>query len=185
AGDSDLNYKVDGIDLATLGLNWSPAGTTRRWAEGDTDGDGDVDGVDLAALGLNWVPGGYGSEGLGAGPLLTSTAPTSEASDEPLPTAEVDADESQPMAPLDMDVVAIAPRMAPGTGAAMPAVKPIDLTAFGGTSQPAGRGLLSTSDDATVDVVSAAGTDVDKSLAGNALRDGLVDVLAAAEPGAV
>jgi hypothetical protein len=60
-GDADEDMDVDGVDLATLGLNWSPAVAGKVWAEGDFDDDGDVDGVDLAALGLNWAPGGYGA----------------------------------------------------------------------------------------------------------------------------
>jgi hypothetical protein len=178
AGDSDLNYKVDGTDLATLGLNWSPGGTTKRWAEGDIDGDGDIDGTDLAALGLNWSPAGYGSEVLGASPLLTSTGPTSEALDEPLATTAVAADESQPVVPLDLDVVAIAPRMALGTRATMPAVEPID---FGGALQATGQTILTTSDDAVADVVAIAETDVDKMPhdgIGGALGEDLVDILA-------
>ena len=58
AGDTDFDGDVDATDLATLGLNWDPAGTTRTWAEGNFDGDGDVDATDLAALGLNWDPAG-------------------------------------------------------------------------------------------------------------------------------
>jgi hypothetical protein len=62
AGDCDKNYNVNGVDLATLGLNWAPGGTTKVWADGNFDeSPGDVDGVDLAALGLNWAPGGYGA----------------------------------------------------------------------------------------------------------------------------
>ena len=52
---------VDGVDLAMLGLNWSPGPNGKTWDDGDSDGDFDVDGVDLAALGLNWAPGGYGA----------------------------------------------------------------------------------------------------------------------------
>ncbi|MDP6381091.1 MAG: PEP-CTERM sorting domain-containing protein, partial [Phycisphaerae bacterium] len=63
AGDTDKDMDVDGVDLATLGLNWAPGGTTKVWADGNFDETpaGDVDGVDLAALGLNWAPGGYGA----------------------------------------------------------------------------------------------------------------------------
>ena len=57
-GDTDGDGDVDGTDLATLGLNWDPAGTDARWSDGDFDGDGDVDGTDLAAIGLNWNPAG-------------------------------------------------------------------------------------------------------------------------------
>jgi hypothetical protein len=60
-GDADKDLDVDGVDLATLGLNWSPAPSGKVWIDGDFDADGDVDGVDLAALGLNWAPGGYGA----------------------------------------------------------------------------------------------------------------------------
>ncbi|MDP6379813.1 MAG: lamin tail domain-containing protein, partial [Phycisphaerae bacterium] len=166
-GDTDLNYKVDGTDLATLGLNWKPGGTTKRWAQADFDGDGDVDGVDSVAIGLAWRPGGYGSEGLGAGPLLASTGPTSEASDEPLATTEVAADESQPVAPLDLDVVVIAPRMALRTRATMPAVGPIDLFADLGTESVGGVGAgITLSDIDTFEKTDA--------------EDGLVDILGAA-----
>jgi hypothetical protein len=66
-GDTDLNGNVDGVDLATLGLNWNPGGPGGVWAEGDFDLNGNVDGVDLATLGLNWAPGGYAI----AGPVPT------------------------------------------------------------------------------------------------------------------
>ncbi|MCD6364823.1 MAG: PEP-CTERM sorting domain-containing protein [Planctomycetes bacterium] len=59
AGDCDKDYDVDAVDLAVLGLNWAPSGTTKIWADGDFDEDGDIDAVDLAALGLNWAPSGY------------------------------------------------------------------------------------------------------------------------------
>ncbi|MDP6379903.1 MAG: PEP-CTERM sorting domain-containing protein, partial [Phycisphaerae bacterium] len=60
-GDTDLDGDVDGTDLATLGLNWDPAGNnSNAWATADFDGDGDVDGVDLASVGLNWAPQGIG-----------------------------------------------------------------------------------------------------------------------------
>ena len=57
-GDCDRDGDVDGTDLATLGLNWAPSGTTKVWEEGDFDADGDVDGTDLATLGLAWNPAG-------------------------------------------------------------------------------------------------------------------------------
>jgi len=60
-GDADRDDDVDAVDLATLGLNWSPVATGKAWADGDFDGDGDVDAVDLAALGLNWHPAGGGT----------------------------------------------------------------------------------------------------------------------------
>ena len=57
-GDTDLDGDVDGDDLATFGLAWSPSGTDKTWFDGDFDFDGDIDGDDLAALGLAWAPGG-------------------------------------------------------------------------------------------------------------------------------
>jgi hypothetical protein len=108
--------------------------------------------------------------------VLTSTGPTSEALDEPLATTEVAADESQPV--LDLDVVAISPRMALGTRATMQAVEPID---FGGALQATGQTILTTSDDAVADVVAIAETDVDKMPhdgIGGALGEDLVDILA-------
>ena len=57
-GDTDGDGDIDADDLATLGLNWDPTGTTKTWADGDFDGDGDVDADDLATLGLNWNPTG-------------------------------------------------------------------------------------------------------------------------------
>jgi len=60
-GDTDTDDDVDSTDLATLGLNWDPAGTGHVWADGDFDGDGDIDSADLAALSQNWAPAGYGT----------------------------------------------------------------------------------------------------------------------------
>lgn len=57
-GDTDLDGDVDSVDLAALGLNWSPGGLDGTWAGGDFDSDGDVDAADLATLGLEWAPGG-------------------------------------------------------------------------------------------------------------------------------
>ncbi len=58
-GDTDMDMDVDSTDLATLGQNWDPFGSTHVWGEGDFDGNGNVNSTDLASLGLNWVPGGY------------------------------------------------------------------------------------------------------------------------------
>jgi len=60
-GDTDGDGDVDATDLATLGLNWDPAGTDKTWAQGDFDDDKDVDASDLATLGLNWDPAGGGA----------------------------------------------------------------------------------------------------------------------------
>ena len=60
-GDTDLDGDVDAVDLATLGLQWSPSPAGNDWLDGDFDGDGDVDAVDLAALGLGWNPSGSGT----------------------------------------------------------------------------------------------------------------------------
>ena len=57
-GDCDLDGDVDGVDLALIGVNWDPAGTTLTWAQGDFDGNGNIDGADLATLGMNWNPAG-------------------------------------------------------------------------------------------------------------------------------
>lgn len=57
-GDTDMDGDVDAVDLATLGVNWDPAGTDLLWSQGDFNGDGDVDAVDLAQLGTNWNPAG-------------------------------------------------------------------------------------------------------------------------------
>lgn len=55
-GDADRDGDVDADDLAVIGVNWSPLGSDKTWAEGDFDADGDVDADDLAYLGLNWDP---------------------------------------------------------------------------------------------------------------------------------
>ena len=68
-----MNFRctdADSTDLATVGVNWEPGGSARRWAQGDFDGDGDIDSSDLAALGLNWDPGG-----LAVGPLTQTPEP--------------------------------------------------------------------------------------------------------------
>jgi hypothetical protein len=58
-GDADLDKDIDATDLASLGMNWDPAGTSDvGWATGDFDGDGDIDATDLATLGMNWAPAG-------------------------------------------------------------------------------------------------------------------------------
>ena len=60
-GDTDLDGDVDAVDLANLGLGWSPSGTMGTWGAGDFDHDGDVDATDLAKVGLLWNPSGSGS----------------------------------------------------------------------------------------------------------------------------
>ena len=60
-GDADTDGDVDATDLATLGTNWDPTGTTKTWADGDFDGNGNVDASDLAMLGMNWDPTGAGA----------------------------------------------------------------------------------------------------------------------------
>jgi len=60
AGDCNLDGYVDGADLATIGLHWSPSSFGSLWGDGDFDGDLDVDGADLAIIGVNWSPVGNG-----------------------------------------------------------------------------------------------------------------------------
>lgn len=72
-GDVDLDGDVDASDLATLGMNWSPAGSDARWRSGDFHGDGNVDSVDLAMIGLHWNPGGTVPEPVSCVVLLSGS----------------------------------------------------------------------------------------------------------------
>jgi hypothetical protein len=51
-GDSNLDGKVDSIDLNNLALNWQR--DVALWSGGDFTADGVVDSADLNALALNW-----------------------------------------------------------------------------------------------------------------------------------
>lgn len=51
-GDSNLNGKVDAIDLNSLALNWRQS--VAKWSEGDFKPDGVVNAADLNKLALNW-----------------------------------------------------------------------------------------------------------------------------------
>ena len=58
-GDSNLDGRVDSIDLNAVGVAWQMARDT--WAEGDFNADGVVDSLDLNSIGVNWqraIPGG-------------------------------------------------------------------------------------------------------------------------------
>lgn len=57
-GDVDRNGAVGPADLAQIGLNWDPSGTTNGWDQGDFDNNGAVGPADLAQIGLNWDPSG-------------------------------------------------------------------------------------------------------------------------------
>ena len=57
-GDTNLDGKVDLIDLATFGENYGA--TSAGWAQGDTDGNGTVDLLDLARFGESY---GYDNSG--------------------------------------------------------------------------------------------------------------------------
>jgi acyl-CoA thioesterase I len=61
-GDTDKDFKIDGVDLASLAQNWDPVGVNGpyTWTQGDFDGNGVIDGVDLAALSQGWSPMPYG-----------------------------------------------------------------------------------------------------------------------------
>jgi hypothetical protein len=57
-GDVDNNFRVDGADLALLGLAWWATPTDPHWNENcDFDQNERVDGGDLALMGMYW---GYG-----------------------------------------------------------------------------------------------------------------------------
>ena len=51
-GDSDLNGRVDALDLNEFALNWRQDAT--GWCPGDFTADGRVDAFDLNMLSLNW-----------------------------------------------------------------------------------------------------------------------------------
>lgn len=67
-GDANHDLRIDGADLAVLGLNWNPSPSGLTWEQGDFNGDGAVDGGDLALLGLNWSPDGYSQAALAPEP---------------------------------------------------------------------------------------------------------------------
>ena len=52
AGDSDLDGKVDAMDLNSLALNWRQ--DSALWSTGDFNADGMVNAADLNGLALNW-----------------------------------------------------------------------------------------------------------------------------------
>lgn len=56
AGDSNLDGKVDNVDLAAVALNWQ-ALSNRVWTTGDFNFDGAVNINDLALLAMNWQIG--------------------------------------------------------------------------------------------------------------------------------
>lgn len=51
-GDTNLDLKVDAIDLNNMAVNWQ--GSPNSWMGGDFDGSGSVDAGDLNLLALNW-----------------------------------------------------------------------------------------------------------------------------------
>jgi hypothetical protein len=55
-GDTDLNGKVDALDLNNLGLSWQ-RDDVDSWQLGDFNGDNTVNASDLNDLGLNWQHG--------------------------------------------------------------------------------------------------------------------------------
>lgn len=54
-GDSNLDGKVDRLDLHTLGLNWQYPATS--YCQSDFNGDGFVNATDIAEVGINWQAG--------------------------------------------------------------------------------------------------------------------------------
>ncbi len=55
-GDTNLDGKVNAVDLNTLALSWRRTDAT-SWAQGDFNGDGNVNAADLNDLALNWRSG--------------------------------------------------------------------------------------------------------------------------------
>jgi hypothetical protein len=51
-GDTNLDLKVDAMDLNNMAVNWQ--GSPQSWMGGDFDGSGSVDAGDLNLLALNW-----------------------------------------------------------------------------------------------------------------------------------
>ena len=51
-GDSNLDGKIDALDLNAVGQNWQADGT--MWSTGDFNGDDKTDASDLNVLGQNW-----------------------------------------------------------------------------------------------------------------------------------
>lgn len=60
-GDSNVDGFVDGIDLASVNVNWDPSGgsaAVNKWYLGDMNLDGFIDGIDLAMVNVWWNPSG-------------------------------------------------------------------------------------------------------------------------------
>jgi hypothetical protein len=60
-GDSNLDLKVDAMDLNNMAVNWQ--GSPNSWMGGDFDGSGSVDAGDLNLLALNWQKSSAAADG--------------------------------------------------------------------------------------------------------------------------
>ena len=56
-GDTNLDGRVDEVDLNAVGVHWQEMSDELSWSDGDFNCDGVIDDVDLNEIGRNWMRG--------------------------------------------------------------------------------------------------------------------------------